>query len=1041
MHVLARICVQRPVFATVLSIALLVAGIAGYVGLGVDRYPNIDIPFVVVITNLPGASPDEIATEVSDKIERQVNTIGGIDELTSTSSLGTSVIGVRFNLEKDVDVANEEVRAKVSLAKKDLPPETLEPTILKIDIGAFPVVSFAISAKVPVRDIYEYVDKVVRRRLETVNGVGQVQIIGGKARQVNVVLDPVKMRAYQITPGDVSAAIGKQNADLPGGVVERGPNQLSLRTLGRLTEPKQFNDLPVKYLGVRQVCIRDIGYAEDGEARATSSASADGREAVVIQVIKQTGSNALEVVDGVKSRMELLQKQMPKGYQVQIARDQSTYIRASLNAVREHLVLGAILAALVVLAFLGSARSTIIASLAIPTSILATFGVMRLLGFTQNQVTLLALTLSVGIVIDDAIVVLENTFRVLEESHLSPIDAAIRATREIGLAVLAITLSLIAVFLPVAFLGGITGRFFRSFGITMACAVALSMYVSFTLTPMLCSRWLRDPTEAGAESVAAHERNRWVIWMDELYGRTLEWSLRHQWVVLVATVLTFISIPVLWSILPKNYTPLDDEAQFTITARAPEGTSLEGTRRLLDAMASDLRQLPEVRVVVVTVGDDRAQTPNLGNVFVRLNEVEDRRQRLNQFQIMELARTQVLPKYRDRLLWLSLLKAGGLTGSPQPDVQLSVSGPDLDTLARAANRAVTEAKKLPGVSDALSSLVTGAPELRATVDRVRAKDLGVNVADVAQGLRLGVAGDDKISDYVEKGEEYEVHIRLRPQYRRDASGLELLLVGTTDGAGNKGTVTLDQVTRFVQGTSPAAIERYNRLRQFTLKINLVPGSNQGAATEAALGILKQMNLGPAYRIVATGPQREFKRTFTAFLTAFIMSFLIMYLVVAAQFESFGHALVIMVTLPMTMPFAMISLYLTHESLNIFSMLGMLVLLGVVKKNAILQVDRANQLRLDGLSLHDATVQASMDRLRPILMTTLAFVAGMVPLVLARGTGVGISRATGGVIVGGQVLSLLLTLVAAPVLYVVFDNLAHSRLFSRFSRRRRQRQGE
>ncbi|MBI2300938.1 MAG: efflux RND transporter permease subunit, partial [Armatimonadetes bacterium] len=495
MHVLARICVQRPVFATVISLSLLVAGVLGYVGLGVDRYPDIDIPFVVVNTALPGAAPDEVATEVSDKIERQVNTIGGIDELTSTSTIGSSQIGVRFNLQKNIDVAGEEVRAKVALARRDLPPEALEPVVRKIDIGAFPVVSFGISANQSMRDIFEYVDKVVRRRLETVDGVGEVRITGGRARQINLVLDPYRLQAYGLTPADVSSAVGKHNAEMPGGTVERGDRQLNLRTLGRVERPEEFNDLPIKYLGTRQICIKDVGYADDGEARATSSASVDGREAVVIEVIKQSGANALNVVDGAKDRMAVLQKAMPKGYQVQVVRDQSTYIRASLHAVREHLILGAVLAALVVLMFLGSGRSTVIAALAIPTSILATFGVMNLLGFTQNQVTLLALTLSVGIVIDDAIVVLENTYRVLEVYRLSPHDAAIRATREIGLAVVAITLSLVAVFLPVAFLGGITGRFFKSFGITMACAVSLSMFVSFSLTPMLCSRWLEDPTE------------------------------------------------------------------------------------------------------------------------------------------------------------------------------------------------------------------------------------------------------------------------------------------------------------------------------------------------------------------------------------------------------------------------------------------------------------------------------------------------------------------------------------------------------------------
>ncbi len=1026
MHALARICVQRPVFATVLSLTLLVLGVAGYLGLGVDRFPNVEFPMVTVATVYAGATPEEVETEITDEIEQQVNTIGGIETLSSTSAEGLSLVMIQFSLEKDADVAAEEVRSKVALAISHLPPDAEQPVVQKLDMGSAPVISFAISADLNLREVYEYVDTVIRRRVETVPGVGEVQVIGGRERQINIVVDPYRLRAYGLTVTDVTDALARQNTQVPGGLVEQGDRQLTLRTPGRMASVAEFGHLTIKSLDRNSIRLSDVARVEDGASRATTLASIDGRETVVLQIIKQSDANAVRVIKQVKERVGEIEASLPRGFSIATIRDQSTYIERSLHAVQEHLILGAILAAIVVFVFLGNLRATLIASLAIPTSIITTFAVMRYLGFTQNSITLLALTLSVGIVIDDAIVVLENVFRVIEEDGLRPREAAIQATKEIGLAVLAITLSLIAVFLPVAFMSGIVGRFLNSFGITMAAAIAVSMFVSFSLTPMLCSRWLADPDGEGPR--AHHEANSktgWFAVVDRAYTALLTLALRHKFAVALGAVLIFMSTVPLAGMARKNFLPDDDEAQFQVLLRAPEGTSLEGTRRIAEELAGQVEQLPEVKLALVTVGDDTERSSNAATIYCRMNEVEERADpTATQFTNMAKVREEVLPRYAGRGLQLSVQKTGGFGGGSNANIQIAVSGPSLDKLAEFSERAVRECRKIPGVADVDSTLRTGKPELEAIIDRQRAADLGVNVSDVARTLRLSVGGDDKISSYTENAEQYEVKVRLDERYRRDADGMAVLEV-PSKVAGQSSSVSLDQIVRFSTTTSPATVRRYNRQRQFTLMVNILPGTSQATITGEVQKVLDNLRMGPGYHIHFTGQSREFSRMGRNFMLAFLLSGIFMFLVLAAQFESFLHAIVILTNLPLTIPFAVLSIILTGDSLNIFSMLGMLVLVGVVKKNAILQIDRANQLRAQGMPLVEATIQACRDRLRPILMTTLAFVAGMIPLVFSSGTGAATNKTTGGVIVYGQVLSLLVTLIGAPVFYVLVDGFVQS----------------
>ncbi|HEX7528783.1 MAG TPA: efflux RND transporter permease subunit, partial [Thermoanaerobaculia bacterium] len=573
MQALARLCVRRPVFASVLIIALVVVGGVGYSRLGVDRYPRVDFPTVAVITRLPGAAPEEVETEITDKIEESINTIAGIDDLQSVSAEGISQIFVTFVLEKNVDVAAQEVRDKVNRVLAELPREIDQPIVEKLDPDATPVLSVALSGSRTLRETTEFADKVFRRQLESVNGVGQVTILGGRSRRINVRLDTERLKAYGLTAVDVRRALQTQNVKMPGGTLKSGANEATVRVYGRVANAKEFESIFITQKGGMPVRIGDVATVEDSEEDAERAASRDGVPTVVLSFRKQSGTNTVQVIDAIKVRLAEIAPQLPAGYTTEIVRDQSQFIKAAVDTVEEHLVLGGFLAALVVFLFLGNLRSTLIAAIAIPTSIISTYALMYAMGFTLNVLTLLALTLAVGIVIDDAIVVLENIFRFIEEQRVMPFQAAIDATKEIGLAVLATTLSLVAVFLPVAFMGGIVGRFMNSFGLTMAFAILVSLLVSFSLTPMLSARLLKRKEE---KKKGTKSRGFYAV-IDRTYSAMLNWSMAHRWAIVIACVLALLTVPILFKVVPKNFLPYDDEAQFEVNFRAPEGSSLEAT--------------------------------------------------------------------------------------------------------------------------------------------------------------------------------------------------------------------------------------------------------------------------------------------------------------------------------------------------------------------------------------------------------------------------------------------------------------------------------
>ncbi|MEW5854904.1 MAG: efflux RND transporter permease subunit [Myxococcota bacterium] len=1011
MQWLAEVCVRRPVFASVLVLTLVVLGFFGYSALGVDRFPKIDFPIVVVTTVLPGAAPAAVESEVSDPIEEALNTISGIDELRSSSAESVSIVVVQFNLEKNIDVAVAEVRDKLGVITRNLPKGIEPPVISRMDPDARPVLSISVSADAPIRDITEYANRTLRRRLEGLPGVGDVTLLGGQRRQINVTLDAARLRASGLTALDVARALQTQSVEFPGGAVDQGATQLTLRTMGKAQTVEDLANLVVANRGPLAIRIRDVANVEDAMQEQETEATINGKAAVLLSIRKQSGANTVQVVDVLLERIKQIEKSLPRGYKLGLLQDQSTYVRNAIHSVEEHLVVGSLLAALVVLLFLANFRSTLIAAIAIPTSVISTFALMAAMKFTLNVLTLLALTLSVGIVIDDAMVVLENIVRHIDEKKRRPYDAAVEATREIGLAVLATTLSLAIIFIPVAFMGGIVGRFMNSFGLTMAFSILVSMLVSFTLTPMMCARLLK-PSKEGAH------HNPISNFLERGYTALLRWCLHHRWVVGVLCVATVASLAPLGIAVNKNFLPMDDESQFGVFLRAPEGTTLRQTSSIAQKASRLItQQFPEVEEVLVTIGDDAGKTPNAATLFVKLVPVE--RRKLNQDEVMVAVREKALPALKEHNLRTSVGRFGivGGGGAQNAVIAYQITGPDLSKLTAYADQIAEHLRNIPGTVDVDTNTINGKPELGLHVDRAKAADLGVNMTDLATTVNMMVGGQ-RVARFEDKGEQYDVFVRGAPGFRTDLSGISQLTVPSR----KLGAVSLADVASFEGSTGPSVINRLNRRRQVTITSNLLPGYSQAGIVEQLQAKVATMGVDPAYEYGVTGQSKEQAKSGKAFIFAFLLSFIFMYLVLAAQFESWVHPITILLALPLTLPFALLSILILRESLNIFSMLGALVLFGVVKKNGILQIDHANQLKETGLNARDAVLQASRDRLRPILMTTVAFVAGMIPLAISTGTGAATNRATSSVIIGGQIFSLILTLVATPVAYTWFDDL-------------------
>jgi HAE1 family hydrophobic/amphiphilic exporter-1 len=1028
MQKLAEICVRRPVFATMLIAALTVVGGVTFFQLGVDRYPRIETPVVSVTTTNPGATPESVETEVTDRVESAVNTVSGIDELRSTSTEGQSRVTITFDLSKNPDIAAQEVRAKVDPVIRNLPETADPPVVQKQDPDATPIMLYSVSAPMPAVELTTFLEQNVQKRIESVNGVGEVLLFGSRRREVQVKIDPDRLNAYALSTADVAAALRAQNLELPGGRLEQGARELSVRTVGRLRRPEDFEELVVATRGNSTIRIRDIGTVHDTGAVPTSVVTLNGRAAVSIAIRKQSGVNTVALCDAIRGRIDEVRATLPPTFEVRLIRDDSEFIRASLYAIEEHLILGAILAAIIVLIFLRSVRSTLIAAIAIPTSIIGAFSLMAALGFTLNQMTMLALTLMVGIVIDDAIVVLENIFRFVEEKGRPPFQAAIEGTREIGLAVTATTLALLAVFVPVGFLGGIIGRFMSSFGLTAAAAIAISLLVSFTLTPMLAARWIRPAAGHGAPD---ESRRGFYRHIDRAYAAMLTWSLAHRWVVVGACAIVIASVYPLFRMSGVNFTPDEDESRFQMTARLPVGSSIAATQSLIDRIARDVReQLPGVTdtMAITGFGGGGAAGPsNSGSLFVRLQPIDQRS--LSQQELAARAR-KLAQAYRQSAR-ISVQASGGLqvVSGRGAAIQYALAGPDLQKLDEYTRRAVDLLDKSPTLVDVDRTYVPGRPELRLNIDRKRAADLGIRVQDVSQTVNALVAGQ-KVTTYNAASDQYDVVLKAQDSFRRTPESIAAATVRTASGE----LVQLRNLVNFDNGTGPSSIDRLNRQRQITVTANPAPGHSQAEGQKVLTDTFAGLDMGPGYSLVPSGSSKELGRAAYYFGVAFALSFVFMYMVLAAQFESFIHPVTILLTLPIAVPFGLLASLLFGQTLNIYSALGVLLLFGIVKKNAILQIDHTLGLRAKGYERHLAILQANRDRLRPILMTTLALVAGMLPLCLGSGPGAETNRSIGILVAGGQSLCLLLTLLAVPVFYSLFDDAAEFPAWGRIGAR-------
>jgi len=1037
MRPLAALSVRRPILMSMVLIAAMVVGGIAYMDLGVDRLPAVDIPSVRVRAVLPGASPEEMESQVADILEDAVNTVEGIDELRTICGPGICFVIAQFNLARDVDVATQDVRDRVASVLRDLPAGIDPPLVSKVDNDSDPVLTVALSGPRTLRELVEIADRTVRPRLDGAPGVGEIRIVGGAERAMNIFVRADRLDAYGISVTQVRDAVAAQNADVPGGNVTGEVREQTLRTMGRLTDRQGFEDLVIEKRGDVQIRVRDLGRAEDGTLEQRRLARLNGEPTVVLEVIRQSGANTVEVISGIKERLDLLAGEVPADISFTIIRDQSRYINTALHEIQVHLVLAAILASLVVMAFMRNWRSTMIAAIAIPCSIIPTFAVMWMLGFTLNSVTMLALVLMVGIVIDDGIVVLENIYRFIEEKAMSPFDAAREAVKEIGPAVTATTLSLVVIFIPVSFMSSIAGRFLYQFGVTAAVAVVISLFVSFSMTPLLTSRLVRPvPVAEGATPKSRAGFYRWIEWS---YLWMLRQSMRFRYPVMaVAIIISLTSIPMV-GMLGREFVPTNvDEAEFSVGVNAPEGTSLRSMDAAMERIEAQIAAVPGVNDVLLTIGGGFLSAPGNANFHIGLTPQVERRASVTRV-IRDLFRGRPLESFRTARSQGEVMEEISALLDTYPELRASVRnyqafnigsgpfdldfqfrGPELEPLLGFAEEVRNKARDRGGFRGLDTSLRLNRPEVLVRIDRDRSGDLGIAARDIGTALRVMVGGDEEVSRFRDPAtnEQYRVHLRLEEEDRSDPLLIDRLKLPTAEGS----LVELSAIATLEPSIAPSRIDRVNRQRTVSVR----GGVAVGASMSDQIRILREeadaLNMPPGYSTAISGRSRELERTFDEFAWAFALSIIFMYMILAAQYENLVHPFTILLSIPLAIPFALMSLLLTGLPLNLYSAVGILVLFGVVKKNAILQIDHMNGLRAGGMERMDAIMQANRDRLRPILMTTLSLVAGMIPLALGAGPGAEERRAVAVVVIGGQTMCLLLTLLVTPVAYSLFDDL-------------------
>ncbi len=1012
---LSELCVRRPVFATMLVMSLVVLGTFSFRGLGVDLFPKADPATVSVGLSLPGASPDEMSTSVVEPMEQAISGVSGIDEIQARIAEGRGQITVRFVLERDLNDASNDVREKVASAVRNMPPALLPPVITKVDPDADPVMSLIVSSDaMSLRTLTELTDKQIARVIQTVNGVGEVSLAGGRAREIHIVVDIEKLNSYGLSMTEVRDAIVAENVEIPGGTVEQGKGQLLLRTLGRVDAARDFNDIVVATRDGTPIRISDIGGAEDTFQRPTSAVWLGKTPAVMLDIRRAMGENTVAVIEGVRAKLATVERSLPAAVKITVIRDDSRFIYASIASLEEHLIFGALFATVVVMFFIRNLRAVLISAVAIPASIIASFTLMRIMGFTLNNMTLLGITLAVGIVIDDAIVVLENIFRYIEEKGCSPFEAAIQGTREVALAVMATTLSLVVIFLPIAFMSGYAKRFINPFGWTIAFAIMVSMLVSFTLTPMLSSRFLKV---SDAERDRKTKERGFFHWLDEWYTRQVNWALDHPMAIIAVSIVTVLLTVPLNRLVGREFVPNEDMGEWTVHMDAPEGTSLAGTTEIAFKILGELEGIEGVAQIEpsVAVSGMTGSSPTHIHFLCQALPIEDRKN--TQAQIITEMRRRLAAHPGNRPSISSRTALGSGEGTGGFAISANILGPDLAQIADYSKRALVAAQSVPSITEVKIGLNISNPEVHVAVDRKRAADLGVRMATIGNTLRLAVSGDDQISFFKEGQEQYPVKIRVLESQRRDIAEIGRLTVPSENGP-----VRIDNIARLERGLGPTTLQRSDR--QFTVNLiaDVAPGHALDEASNDVRTMLAGLNMPSTMSFRLQGQSKILDETTANMIMAIGLAMIFVYMVLASQFESFLQPVVIMLVLPIAVPFALFTLWVTGRTLNLWSALGMLLLLGIVKKNSILQVDYANVLRARGMPIREAIVESCRTRLRPILMTTTAIIAGLIPTSLGIGIG-GTGRAAIAVtIIGGQSLCLFLTLLLVPVAYVKFDAL-------------------
>jgi HAE1 family hydrophobic/amphiphilic exporter-1 len=1017
---LSAVAIRRPVFTTMLMLGLVVLGLFAYRGLPIDQFPDVSIPVVTVQTTYPGASAQTVEREVTRRLEEAFNPVQGVKKLTSISLESVSQVIVEFDLGRDADAASQDLRAKIELIRRDLPTDIDPPVVQKLDPAAQPIISLAVRSKtVPLSTLTTIAEEPLRRRLEAVDGVGEVRVSGGVRRQVNVFLQPARLQALGVTVPEVMGALQRQNLEVPAGRLERGTGEQLVRVTGRITEAASFGDVIVATRGGDPVRLRDVARVEDGAEEKRSLALVNGEAAVALDLLKVSGANTVAVADGVAAALDDARALLPAGATLQVVRDNSVMIRQSVDDVIHELLLGAVLTVLIVMLFLNDFKATAITALALPVSVISAFVLMGALGFTLNVLTLLALSISIGILIDDAIVVVENIVRRRELGD-DVFTAAREGTREILLAVLATTLSIVAVFVPVAFMKGIIGRFFFEFGLTVAWAVLVSLFVSFTLTPMLSAWWGVQPHTGEGGNVVTRGIGRFNRWFDAQalrYRNLLRWALGHRRSMIGLAVASFVGALALFPLIGGSFSPESDDGQFIVKFETPQGASLSYTQAKAEQLDAVLRALPEVDYVYATVGAGATGTVTNGEAFVQLVPVGQRTR--SQTEMMAVARTAMAGVAG---VQSQVLLEGGIGGAVAP-LQVELRGPDLDTLARLSAEALAAVRAVPSVVDARTTLGAPRPEVRVELNRDVANRVGLDVGALAATIRPLLAGEVATRWEDPTGEERDVLVQLAPESRLSRADLAQLPVPTGRlGAAGTATVPLGDVAQLDNGNAPAEIRRQNMQRTVIIEGAPAPGVSVSEASTALNTALAGLTLPEGYRFQLGGETEQLAETGGYVVEAILLAVVLIFLILASQFESFTQPVAIMLSLPLSLIGVLVALLLTGDTLNIMSMIGVIMLFGLVTKNAILLVDNANERRRSGASRLEALVEAGAVRLRPIMMTTAAMIFGMLPIALALGQGGGFRAPMARAVIGGLITSTALTLLVVPVAYTYFDDL-------------------